>query len=190
MKTVGKYIDDDTTQICFKSTDDTQTYNEENIARYGCQNPDLNKEYVDHDENADSNSSRGYYAKGFSKLQLYRAKPMGRKGGMNDPTSIADQLKISGTQIITLAFIGTGQSDVVLNLGNIASPRMNFTTLRQRDLTGKILDGLCQGEISTPLPNHHMQLNDLKFHSAVETDLWLEHSGFHVVYGNPVNHVS
>ncbi|RCN37245.1 hypothetical protein ANCCAN_16858 [Ancylostoma caninum] len=78
------------------------------------------------------------------------------KGGMNDPTSIADQLKISGTQIITMAFVGTGQSKVVLGLGSIASPRMNFTTWQQRDLTGKILDGFCQGEPSTALRNHHI----------------------------------
>ncbi|RCN32306.1 von Willebrand factor type A domain protein [Ancylostoma caninum] len=78
------------------------------------------------------------------------------KGGMNDPTSIADQLKISGTQIITMAFVGTGQSKVVLGLGSIASPRMNFTTWQHRDLTGKILDGFCQGEPSTALRNHHI----------------------------------
>ncbi|EPB79812.1 hypothetical protein ANCCEY_01023 [Ancylostoma ceylanicum] len=66
------------------------------------------------------------------------------EGGVNDPTAVASQLKISGTQIITVAFVGTGQSKVVLNLGKIASPRMNFTTFQQRDLVGKILDGFCQ----------------------------------------------
>ncbi|EYC40177.1 hypothetical protein Y032_0625g792 [Ancylostoma ceylanicum] len=85
------------------------------------------------------------------------------EGGVNDPTAVASQLKISGTQIITVAFVGTGQSKVVLNLGKIASPRMNFTTFQQRDLVGKILDGFCQANCFCRPHWHHLIVNDRRY---------------------------
>lgn len=73
-----------------------------------------------------------------------------KKGGYADPNEVADQIKEDGHNIITVSFISGSETEEVLKLGELASPRMNFTskdtTLIQADPPGEIIDALCQCE--------------------------------------------
>uniref|UniRef100_A0A915AHV5 C-type lectin n=1 Tax=Parascaris univalens TaxID=6257 RepID=A0A915AHV5_PARUN len=83
-------------------------------------------------------SSR-YYAR--TAVLLYTSAYS--QGGFTDPKGIANQIKESGTKIITVAFRQQPQGSLVEKLSHLASPGFSFAS-RQSVITDEILRALCQ----------------------------------------------
>ncbi|CAB3402684.1 unnamed protein product [Caenorhabditis bovis] len=73
-----------------------------------------------------------------------------------DATHIADQIKESGYDIITIAYVEPDESILVEKIGELASPRMNLTSYRDDLLVDEIEDALCQ--VNCYCPNQWTQL--------------------------------
>lgn len=69
------------------------------------------------------------------------------EGGFTDPKAIANQIKESGTKIITVAFRQQPEGSLVEKLSHLASPGFSFAS-RQSIITDEILRALCQGAAS------------------------------------------
>uniref|UniRef100_A0A8R1IP26 C-type lectin domain-containing protein n=2 Tax=Caenorhabditis japonica TaxID=281687 RepID=A0A8R1IP26_CAEJA len=76
--------------------------------------------------------------------------------GPDRANRIASNIKESGHTIITVAFVEPGSSDMVIQIGELASPRMNFTSFKHESLVNELEDALCQ--VNCYCPNGWGQL--------------------------------
>ncbi|CAD6193015.1 unnamed protein product [Caenorhabditis auriculariae] len=81
----------------------------------------------------------------------------------NDPKQAAAQLKEGGVEIITVAFVQPQETTLVLKMGELASPRMNFTSYRDRLLVEELEDAFCQVNCYCPIGWSQLVLNDRKY---------------------------
>ncbi|CAI4227518.1 unnamed protein product [Auanema sp. JU1783] len=78
-----------------------------------------------------------------------------QSGGFDDPKVLANSIKESGIELITIAVVTRNTGDESLQLSQIASPRMNFTT-EEFDEVEDVTDALCQ--VNCFCPNNWIQL--------------------------------
>ncbi|EFP09129.1 CRE-CLEC-160 protein [Caenorhabditis remanei] len=76
--------------------------------------------------------------------------------GNDDARQIAANIRESGYEIITVAFVEPESSNLVMKIGEIASPRMNFTSFRDDLLVEEMEDAFCQ--VNCYCPNGWKQL--------------------------------
>lgn len=76
--------------------------------------------------------------------------------GNDDARQIAANIRETGYAIITVAFVEPESSNLVMKIGEIASPRMNFTSFRDDLLVEQMEDALCQ--VNCYCPNGWKQL--------------------------------
>ncbi|CAI5444628.1 unnamed protein product [Caenorhabditis angaria] len=76
--------------------------------------------------------------------------------GDDDPVEVAASIRESGYFISTVAFVEPGVTDLVLKMGEIASPRMNFTSYKDDLLVDELEDMFCQ--VNCYCPNGWKQL--------------------------------
>uniref|UniRef100_F1L7K1 C-type lectin protein 160 n=1 Tax=Ascaris suum TaxID=6253 RepID=F1L7K1_ASCSU len=81
-------------------------------------------------------------------------------GGFTDPTAIANQLKESGTTIVTVAFRQQPEGSLVEKLGSIASPHFAFNSM-DSDIIGELLDAFCR--VNCYCKNNWVQYADALF---------------------------
>uniref|UniRef100_A0A9J2P0Y7 C-type lectin domain-containing protein n=1 Tax=Ascaris lumbricoides TaxID=6252 RepID=A0A9J2P0Y7_ASCLU len=79
------------------------------------------------------------------------------EGGFTDPKAIANQIKESGTKIITVAFRQQPEGSLVEKLSHLASPGFSFAS-RQSIITDEILRALCQ--VNCYCKNNWVQYTD------------------------------
>uniref|UniRef100_A0A1I7TA29 VWFA domain-containing protein n=1 Tax=Caenorhabditis tropicalis TaxID=1561998 RepID=A0A1I7TA29_9PELO len=97
----------------------------------------------------------GSMRKGVKKVVVVYAASYNDEG-RDDARQIASNIKGSGFDIITVAFVEPESSSLVLKISEISSHRMNFTSFRDDLLVEELEDALCQ--VNCYCPNGWRQL--------------------------------
>ncbi|CAI2347910.1 unnamed protein product [Caenorhabditis sp. 36 PRJEB53466] len=83
--------------------------------------------------------------------------------GKDDARTIASNIKASGHTIITVAFVEPESSSLVMQIGEIASKRMNFTSFKDELLVEQLEDAFCQVNCYCPNGWEQLVLEERKY---------------------------
>ncbi|UMM23938.1 hypothetical protein L5515_004409 [Caenorhabditis briggsae] len=104
----------------------------------------------------------GSMRKGVKKVVVIYAASYNDEGD-DDARQIAANIRESGYEIITVAFVEPESSSLVMKIGELASPRMNFTSFRDELLVDELEDALCQVNCYCPNGWKQLVLEDRKY---------------------------
>uniref|UniRef100_A0A1I8AWK2 C-type lectin domain-containing protein n=1 Tax=Steinernema glaseri TaxID=37863 RepID=A0A1I8AWK2_9BILA len=80
------------------------------------------------------------------------------QGGYSDPKETAIQMRDSGIEIITVAYVQASETNEILKIGELASPTFAFSNSKTKDLIETISDAFCK--INCFCPTNWAQFSD------------------------------